>query len=130
VDWAAQQLGLSYPLSQDWPWIVAKTEDLEKYFRLYSQLDDHATAPMRIVVLEMILEAASNGTLSTAELQEVWPRIKALLDQDADMLSTTAQYWCVWEAEEQNLDEEGFRISPYVRKWWRANYPIPSKLEE
>ncbi|GAA4359166.1 hypothetical protein GCM10023185_25520 [Hymenobacter saemangeumensis] len=59
-----------------------------------------AEAGRRIVVMEMILEAASNGVLSTVEFQEVWPRIRALFDQDAGMLATTALYWCCWNADE------------------------------
>jgi hypothetical protein len=106
---------------------VAETEDLEKYFHLYSQLDKRAPAPVRSVVMEMMLEAASNGSLSALELQQVWPRIEALLYQDADTLATTASYWCCWDADEHNLEEEGFRVSPYMREWWRVHYPIPSK---
>jgi hypothetical protein len=130
AEWASQQLGLRYHSGmQDWPWEVAETEDLEKYFQLYRQLDTHAAAGVRIVVMEMILEAASNGTLSAGELQEVWPRINALLDQNADSLATTAMYWCSWHLEEQDVEEYAFRIVPYMRTWWRANYPIPTEAE-
>lgn len=114
---------------QDWPWEVAETEDLEKYFHLYHRIDAHAEASVRIVVMEMILEAASNGTLSTVELREVWPRIQSLLDQDTVMLATTAMYWCNWELEEQELEEYAFRVAPYMRNWWRANYPVPTEAE-
>jgi hypothetical protein len=123
---AAQQLGLRYHDGmQDWPWEVAQTKNLAQYFRLYRQLDVHAAPARRIVVLELILEAASNGPLTDAELRAVWPQIKALLDHDAEALATTAEYWCVWLAQEANLDEEAFRLSPFLREWWRANYPPP-----
>lgn len=126
AQWAAQQLGLQYHDGmQDWPWEVAETEGLAHYFRLYRQLGVHAAPARRVVVLELILEAASNGTLTNAELRAVWPQIKALLDQDAEALATTAEYWCVWQAEEANLDEEAFRLSPFLREWWRAHYPLP-----
>ena len=126
AQWAAQQLGLRYyDGMQDWPWEVAETEGLGQYFRLYRQLDVDAAPARRIVVLELILEAASNGTLTDAEVRAVWPQIMALLDHDAEVLATTAEYWCLWEVEEANLDEEAFRLSPFLREWWRANYPFP-----
>ena len=84
-----------------------------------------AAPARRIVVLELILEAASNGTLTDAEGRAVWPQIMALLDHDAEVLATTAEYWCLWQVEEANLDEEAFRLSPFLREWWRANYPLP-----
>jgi hypothetical protein len=80
---------------QDWPWEVAETEGLESYFRLYRQIEVYAAPVRRIVVLELILEAASNVTLTGAEVRAVWPYIKALLDHDAEALATTAEYWCV-----------------------------------
>jgi hypothetical protein len=127
AEWAAQQLGLRYHSGmQDWPWEVAESEDLEQYFQLYSRIDRGAAAGVRIVVMEMILNAANSLT----GVHTAWPRIKALLDQDADVLATTAQYWCVWDADEQHLDEEAFRISPYMRDWWRANYPLPPLAAE
>ena len=79
--------------------------------------------------MEMILEAASNGTLSTVEFQEVWPRIKVLLDQDADILARTAMYWCNWHLEEQEVEEYAFRAAPYMRNWWQANYPVPTEAD-
>lgn len=130
VEWTAQQLGLRYDDDmQDWPYEVAETEDLEKYFHLYRQLDTQAQANVCIVVMEMILNAASNGSLSTVEFEAVWPQIKLLLDQDADVLATTAMYWCCWHTQEQNLEEEAFRITPHMRNWWRATYPIPTEAE-
>lgn len=126
AQWAAQQLGLRYHGGmQDWPWEVAETAGLAQYFCLYSQIDGHAAPARRIVVLELILEAASNGALTDAELWAMWPHIKALLDHDAEALATTVEYWCVWQAEEANLDEEAFRLSPFLREWWRAHYPLP-----
>ena len=133
-EWASQQLGIPYDYKQDWPWEVAEKKYLDRYFQIYSQIEAHAPASRRIVMMEMILEAASNGTpsgsLTTVELQEVWPRIKALLDQDADMLATTALYWCCWYLEEQDVEENAFRVSPYMRDWWRENYPIPTEEEK
>lgn len=130
AEWAAEQLGLPYnDAMQDWPWEVAETKDLESYFQLYSRLESQASASVRIVVLELILEAASNGTLSAVEFQEVWPRIKALLDQDAGSLASTAMYWCCWDMEEQDVEEHAFRVAPYMREWWRANYSIPTEAE-
>jgi hypothetical protein len=93
-EWAAQQLGLRCDNGmQDWPYEVSQAEDLEKYFRLYRQLD--AEPSRRVVVMELILDAASDG-LSTVELVAVWPQITLLLDQDADILARTAMYWCRW----------------------------------
>jgi len=130
AEWAAAQLGLPYnDAMQDWPWEVAETNDLERYFQLYSRLEPHAAASVRIVVLELILEAASNGTLSTAEFQAVWPRINTLLVQDADSLASTAMYWCCWQMTEQDVEDYAFRVTPYLREWWRATYPIPTEAE-
>lgn len=131
AEWAAAQLDLPYnDAMQDWPWEVAETKDLERYFQLYNRLESPAAASVRIVLLELILEAASNGTLSTTEFQAVWPRIKALLDQDANSLASTAMYWCCWQIEEQDVEDYAFRVAPYLREWWRATYPIPTEAEQ
>ncbi|WP_152981788.1 hypothetical protein [Hymenobacter sp. AT01-02] len=120
--WVAHQLGLSYhDRMQDWSWEVAKAEDLDAYFQLYAQAEDAE----RLVLLEMILEAASNDA-TPAQMHTTWPRIEALLTQRADLHATTAQYWCVWDIEEQDVEEKGFPISPYIRAWWRAHFVLPA----
>ncbi|UOG77403.1 hypothetical protein MTX78_23965 (plasmid) [Hymenobacter tibetensis] len=121
-EWVAQQLGLPYQAErQDWPWEVAEIAGFEAYFQLYA----HVGEDERIVLLEMILEAASNGGTTRAQLQALWPRIEALLTQNADLHATTAQYWCSWEVKEPDIDEQAFAISPYLRAWWRAHYVMP-----
>jgi len=122
--WVAQQLGLPYHDSmQDWPWEVATPDGLEDYFQLYPRAADAE----RVVIMEMILDAAT-WQPTPEKLDQAWVRIEALLDQNADLHASTAEYWCIWHYNEQDLYEHGFSISPYMRAWWIANYPVPTDL--
>lgn len=126
AEWVAQQLGLRHDYGmQDWPYEVSEAKDLDRYFQLYGQLDAQVEASVRVVLMELILDAADG----LVDLEAVWPQIKGVLDQDGDILSRTAMYWCCWNTQEQNLEEEAWRIAPYLRTWWRENYPIPTEAE-
>ncbi|MCA8833243.1 hypothetical protein [Hymenobacter pini] len=119
--WVADQLGLPYHDDmQDWPWEVSIPEGLEDYIQLYSRASDE----QRVVIMEMILNAAAWQPTSS-QVHSAWIRLRPLLDQNADLHSSTAQYWCLWNYNEQDLFEHGFSISPYLRAWWIENYPIP-----
>ena len=119
--WVADQLGLPYHDNmQDWSWQVASPEGLEDYFQLYKR----ASAAQCVVVMEMILDAATWQPTSD-KVYSAWIKIKPILDQNADLHASTAQYWCLWNYNEQDLIEHGFPISPYMRAWWVENYPIP-----
>ncbi|WP_140466527.1 hypothetical protein [Hymenobacter nivis] len=123
-EWVAHQLGLPYHDGmQDWPWEVATPEGLNSYFHLYHR----AASAERIVLMEMLLQAASEQ--STPEnLDSAWLKIEELLDQNTDLHASTAEYWCMWSCNEQYVQEYGFSITPFVRKWWIANYPMPMDL--
>ena len=119
--WVAQQLGLPYSDEmQDWPWEVATPEGLESYFQLYPLSGNDE----RIVLMEMMLESSTDQPESDG-LYAAWIKIRALLDQNADLHASTAQYWCIWDYNEQEVQEYGFPITPYLREWWITNYPIP-----
>ena len=120
--WVAQALGLPYAdYMQDWPWEVATPEGFADYLALYPQ----AGAAERVVLMEMLLDAAT-WLPKEGQLRTAWAQIAVLLDQNPDLHATTAQYWCLWNYNEQDLHEHGFPIAPYVRDWWQANYPIPT----
>jgi hypothetical protein len=122
--WVAQQLGLPYNEGmQDWPWEVSSPEGLTDYFHLYTQAADEE----RVVIMEMLLNAA-NQQITLQKQYLAWVKIAVLLDQNADLHASTAHYWCCWDYNEQDLYESGFSITPYVRAWWVANYPVPDDL--
>jgi hypothetical protein len=122
--WVAEQLGLPYNDGmQDWPWQVADEERLEDYLQLYARAADAE----RVVIMELLLQAATMQP-NPEKLHLAWVKIEPLLDQNADLHASTAQYWCVWGYKEQDLDVFGFSVSPYVRTWWIANYPMPNDL--
>lgn len=108
---------------QDWPWEVADSERIKDYVELYNR----ATDAERVVIMEMILQAATEQP-NPEKLRLAWVKIEALLTQNANLHASTAQYWCLWGYKEQDFDVYGFRVSPYVRAWWIANYPIPDDL--
>ena len=108
---------------QDWPWEVADSEYLEDYLQLYTRAADAE----RVVIMEMLLQAATDQS-SPEKLRLAWVKIGALLNQNTHLHASTAQYWCIWGYKEQDLDVYGFSVSPYVRAWWIANYPSPNDL--
>jgi hypothetical protein len=119
--WVAAQLGLPYHDDmQDWPWEVADAACVEDYVALYMR----AAVVGRVVLMEMLLQAAT-AQRSSKKLRLAWEKIEPLLNQNADLHAATAQYWCLWDYQGQ-----GFRVSPYVRAWWIANYPIPNNLAD
>jgi hypothetical protein len=80
AEWVAQQLGLPHEYyMQDWPYEVSEAKDLDRYFQLYGQLDAQVQASVRVVLMELILDAASDGPV---DLEAVWPQIKVLLDRE------------------------------------------------
>jgi hypothetical protein len=109
---------------QDWPWEVADSARIEDYIQLY----DRAPEAERVVIMEMLLQAATMED-NPKDLRLAWVKIEALLNQNAPLHASTAQYWCVWGYKEQDLDMYGFSVSPYVRAWWIANYPMPNDLK-
>jgi hypothetical protein len=118
----AQQLGLPYSDEmQDWPWEVATPEGLEQYLQLYST----SGSDERVVLMEMILEASTDQPKPDG-LHAAWLRIEELLNQNTALHASTAHYWCIWSYDEQEAQEHGFPITPYLREWWVANYPIPT----
>ena len=124
--WVAEQLNLPYHDGmQDWPWEVADSEHLEDYFQLYTRAADAE----RVVIMEMLLQAATEQP-NPEKLRLAWVKVEALLNQNPHLHASTTQYWCVWGYKEQDLDVYGFSVSPYVRAWWIANYPITKYLIE
>jgi hypothetical protein len=122
--WVAQQLELPYSDGmQDWPWEVSHMRELEDYFQLYAR----AASDERVVIMEMMLNETVEQPVPE-ELHLTWLKIKELLDHNADLHASTAHYWCVWDQSEQAIKEYGyhFPISPYMREWWKNNYPIPA----
>jgi hypothetical protein len=79
--------------------------------------------------MEMLSQAATEQP-NPEKLRLAWVNIEALLNQSPHLHASTAQYWCIWGYEEQDLDVYGFSVSPYVRAWWIANYPVPNDLLE
>jgi hypothetical protein len=122
--WVAEQMGLPYHDDmQDWPWEVADSERIEDYIQLY----ERAVDAERVVIMEMLLQAATMQP-NPEKLNLAWVKIEPLLNQSAHLHASTAQYWCVWGYKEQDLDVYGFSVSPYVRAWWIANYGMSSDL--
>lgn len=106
---------------QDWPWEVADSERIEDYIQLY----DRAADAGRIVIMEMLLQAATEQS-NFKKLRLAWGKIEVLLTQNAHLHASTAQYWCLRDRDEQAFKRSCFRVSPYIRAWWVANYPIPN----
>jgi hypothetical protein len=106
---------------QDWPWEVADSERVEDYIQLYGRAPDAE----RVVIMEMLLQAATEQS-NSKKLRLAWGKIEVLLTQNAHLHASTAQYWCLWDRDEQAFKRSCFRVSPYIRTWWVANYPIPN----
>jgi hypothetical protein len=120
--WVAEQLDLPYHDDmQEWPWEVADSECIEDYVQLYNWAADAE----RVVIMEMLLQAATMQP-DPDKLRLDWEKIEVLLTQNAHLHAYTAQYWCIWDRSEQDFNRYHPRVSPYVRVWWVANYPIPN----
>ncbi|GGF27349.1 hypothetical protein GCM10011383_43770 [Hymenobacter cavernae] len=105
---------------QDWPWEVADAACVEEYLQLYARAGDTE----RIVLMEMLLQAATEQR-TPQKRRVAWAKIEALLTQNADLHAATAHYWCLW-----GYEGKGFHITPHVRAWWIAHYPIPDDLAD
>jgi hypothetical protein len=91
---------------QDWPLEVTDSERIENYVQLY----DRAPDAKRVVIMEMLLQATTEQS-NSKKLRLAWEKIEALLNQNASLDASTAQYWCLWD-----LDEQAFKRScfPYI----------------
>ncbi|NIG56960.1 hypothetical protein [Chitinophaga sp. Cy-1792] len=97
------------PHMQDWEYEVASAEDLDKYFAVYSRVNDD---DIRFTLMMMIIEVLGTND----ETNKDWLRAKQLLIENFSLHEYTVFYWCIFDNEHI---EDCFYITPLMRKLWQ-----------
>ena len=106
----ASELGLPEN-TQDWEWIVGKSENIEKYINHYNILTDD---DKKFILMEVIIQAATDLSDDVSFIK-FWNIIKQLLKENFTTHEYSIFYWCCFDTENIN---DCWQITPYVRQLW------------
>ena len=114
----AERLNVTWhPSMQDWEWEIADSSRLDEYLALYQ--GGRLTGDERFTLMETIVQAFER---LPAELESDprWHETLNLLDAKVDLHAYTIWYWSDLEDE---LGEEGWRVTPFLRRLVEKHQP-------
>ncbi len=97
--------------TQDWCWVVAKSEDIEKYITHYKAISDE---DKKFTLMEIIIQATTDQT-DEINFLKYWKIIKSFLKDNFKIHEYSVFYWCCFEND--NV-EDCWDITPYMRQLW------------
>ncbi|OXB13290.1 hypothetical protein [Flavobacterium reichenbachii] len=105
----AKKLDILYDNSmQDWSYIIANSNEIEKYFTLYKNILDEDEKFVLMEIMIQAIEDQDKEELFVKYLNEV----KHLLQEDFHIHESTIFYWSCFDNE--NI-EDCWKISPFMR---------------
>lgn len=107
----AKRLSVPFePWMQDWEWDIADSARIDEYVSLYNSGD--LSDDERFTLMETIIQAFEDLPLSL-DVDVRWAETLAILDTNIDLHAYSVWYWSDLEDE---LGDEGWRVSPYLRR--------------
>lgn len=98
------------PHMQDWEWEIADSNRLDEYLTAYKS--GELTDDERFTLMETIMQAFEDLPASL-DSEPRWEETLMILDSNIDLHAYTVWYWSDLEDE---LGEESWRVTPYLRK--------------
>ena len=109
----ADTLGLpNTPNMQDWPYEVARAEDIQVYLDLYDRLEEE---DQKFVLMDMIIQATEEQP-TDALLASYWQEVKKRLEQDFAIHEYSIHYWCNFAEGDDLVDN--WRVAAFMREVW------------
>ena len=114
IEELTRDLNLEYDLedSQDWEFIVGKSEDIEKYIEHYNSEidDDNKFALMEIIIQATEEQEVENDFVNYSEI------IQKLLTENFQLHEHSIFYWSCFD---NNNLEDCWRVTPNMRSLWK-----------
>ncbi|AXT61418.1 hypothetical protein D1816_14020 [Aquimarina sp. AD10] len=111
----SNRLGLYWEESiQDWEFIVADSERLSDFLKIYqTELDNDND---KFTLMSLIVSSFDDGfSEEDIEIKELWEVCRIILEKECFLHFSIIKYWSLLEEKDaKNI----FSITPYIRKVW------------
>ncbi len=95
---------------QDWEWEIADPSRIDEYLSLYRE--SGLTDDERFTLMETVLQAFENLPCDLSS-DSRWTDVLDILDRNIDLHAYSVWYWA---DTEDVLGDEGWRVTPFLRK--------------